>query len=343
MPRCSASSNAQAPTLLVDEVDAVFGKKSPREELRGILNAGYRQGATVHRMGGSNNTELQTFSVFCPKVFAGIGECLPDTISDRAIPISLRRRIREATIERFRLRDVQPAGDGLRDRLTAWLEPQHDYLRDCRPALPDELDDRAQDVWEPLLAIVTSLAATGRSGHGGHARAVHRRGTRGRVRERAPDPRHRAAFERKTSTHQDVRPPRRPHQIEESPWGEWYGKPLSSHALSKLLKLYRIRTMAVWADGKTVHGYKLGQFSDAFAQVGVSGVSSVRGDTTSHEASNAPNASNASTSELAPVAGDDDFLEHLFTAFENNHVTEGEWSQADHLHRLLAPSDRAAA
>jgi hypothetical protein len=36
--------DSKQPSLLVDEVDAVFGKKSPREELRGMLNAGYRQG-----------------------------------------------------------------------------------------------------------------------------------------------------------------------------------------------------------------------------------------------------------------------------------------------------------
>jgi hypothetical protein len=142
------------PTLLVDEVDAIFGKKSrEREELRGMLCAGYRRGATTHRMGGANNTTLQTFSVYCPKAFAGIGDCLPDTITDRAIPIRLKRRTRGEQIERFRLRDVEPEGHMLRDRLADWLEPQHDYLATQRPCLPNELDDRAQDVWEPLLAI----------------------------------------------------------------------------------------------------------------------------------------------------------------------------------------------
>jgi Protein of unknown function (DUF3631) len=141
------------PTLLMDEVDAVFGRKSPREELRGILNAGYRQGATTHRMGGSNNTELQTFSVYCPKAFAGIGDCLPDTISDRAISIRLKRRTRNVVIERFRLRDVLAEGTSLRDRLAGWLEPNEEHLAGSRPDLPDELDDRAQDVWEPLLAV----------------------------------------------------------------------------------------------------------------------------------------------------------------------------------------------
>jgi hypothetical protein len=140
------------PTLLVDEVDAIF-KSREREELRGLLNAGYRRGAVAHRMGGRNNTELKTFDVFCPKAFAGIGDCLPDTLNDRAIPIRLQRRTRDERVDRFRLREVEPEGHELRDRVADWLEPQRDFLASYAPSLPDELDDRAQDIWEPLLAI----------------------------------------------------------------------------------------------------------------------------------------------------------------------------------------------
>jgi len=56
-------------------------------------------------------------------------------------------------VERFRLRKVEAEGHALRDRLGDWLEPSYDYLVQSRPALPDQLDDRAQDVWEPLLAV----------------------------------------------------------------------------------------------------------------------------------------------------------------------------------------------
>lgn len=140
------------PTLLLDEVDAIF-KSSEREDLRGLLNAGYRRGAKVRRMGGPRNTTLETFEVYCPKAFAGIGNCLPDTILDRSIGIALQRKTREEVVERFRRRDVAPGGEMLRDRLADWIEPQVDELRLLRPNLPDELDDRAQDIWEPLLAI----------------------------------------------------------------------------------------------------------------------------------------------------------------------------------------------
>ena len=226
------------PTLLIDEVDAVFGKKSPREELRGILNAGYRQGATTHRMGGSNNTQLQTFSVYCPKGFAGIGDCLPDTLSDRAISIRLKRRTRNVVIERFRLRDVGPSGASLRDRLADWLEPNEEHLAGSRPDLPDELDDRAQDLWEPLLAIA-DLAG------GDWPERARRAALELSTGEEREDDSNTALLIRdihdvfkstgvehlKTSALLEGL-----HAIEESPWGDWFGKLLSAHGLSRLLK-----------------------------------------------------------------------------------------------------------
>jgi hypothetical protein len=125
----------QSPTLLVDEVDAIFSNRSPREELRGILNAGFEQGATTHRMGGTMNTELQTFNVYCPKAFAGIGDCLPETISDRSIPVRLRRRTRDLTIERWRPQDLRPARRAVPDRgvaLGRLLMAARSQATDCR-------------------------------------------------------------------------------------------------------------------------------------------------------------------------------------------------------------------
>jgi hypothetical protein len=101
------------------------------------------------------------------------------------------------------------------------------------------------------------------------------------------------------------------YTIEESPWGDYYGKPLSAHGLSKLLKVYRIRTMPVWAEGQTVKGYKVEQFADAFAQLGVREVRTVRDEAGSEAAPNSPNPPNPPVHEqgddsqsLLPLAGD---------------------------------------
>jgi hypothetical protein len=279
------------PTLLIDEIDAVLGKRREREELRGILNAGYRQGAVVYRMGGANNTQLQPFSVYGPKAFAGIGDSLPDTVADRSIPIRLKRRSDEQR-ERYRIRVVEPEGRGLAHRLSEWLEPNADYLAGLWPELPEELDDRAQDVWEPLLAVAEI------GGWSLRARAAAIALMTGEERE---DDSLTALLIRDISdvfTAADDEPMSTAalleglHAIAESPWGEWHGKPLSSHGLSRLLRPYRVKTMSVYARRETVRGYKVEQFADAFGQLGVRSGGSVRSETRSHAGPNAPNASN---------------------------------------------------
>jgi hypothetical protein len=284
----------RTPTLLMDEVDAIF-KSREREELRGLLNAGYRRGAVAHRMGGRTNPELQTFPVFSAKAFAGIGDCLPDTITDRSIPIRLKRQTRDEQGERFRLREVEPWGHALRDRLATWLEPQLDYIATLRPLLPEELDDRAQDVWEALLAIA-DLA-----GKDWPARAHRAAIALSSGEEREDDSltvtllRDVHAFF-SSNGHDRIKTAdllEHLHAVEESPWGDWYGKTLSAHGLSRLLKPYRIRTMPVKVDGETVRGYKVEQFADAFSRVlGVTGVTGVTSQAGSQAKGNAGNAGN---------------------------------------------------
>jgi hypothetical protein len=106
-------------------------------------------------MGGARMTTLEAFPVFCAKALALIGK-LPETISNRMILVRLERRTRDEPIERFRRRVIAPEAENLRDRLADWVEPQIDELRAAWPRLPDELDDRAQDIWEPLLAIAAA-------------------------------------------------------------------------------------------------------------------------------------------------------------------------------------------
>jgi hypothetical protein len=150
--------DAERPTLLLDESDAAFkGDKDYAEALRGLLNTGHRiTGKSTVCVGQGAEMSYKDFSTYCPKAIAGIGK-LPDTVADRAIPVRLERRAPDEKAERFRRRDaelealpVAAALDGL-----AGFVPR---LEDARPDLPAELDDRAQDAAEPLLAIA-DLAA----------------------------------------------------------------------------------------------------------------------------------------------------------------------------------------
>jgi hypothetical protein len=233
--------------------------------------------------------------VFCPKVFAGIGE-LPDTIRDRSIRIRLERRTREERIERFRRRDVDDDAAPLRSAIAALAEQYGDQLADARPSLPGELDDRAQDVWEPLLAIADLAGAEWPE------RARRAAVTLSTGAEREDDSYgarllrdvHSVFTANETERYKTAGLIAELCAIEESPWGDYsHGKQISAHGLSKLLKPYRILTMPVWVDGKTVRGYKLEQFEDAWLRV--LGVRRVRGVSSGSSIEAAPNATEGKT------------------------------------------------
>lgn len=340
----SVSKEGGPPTLLLDEVDAVF-KAREREDLRGLLNAGFRRGALVRRMGGAKNTTLETFEVFSSKAFAGIGNCLPDTILDRSITIAMKRRTREETVERFRRRVVAPEGEALRDRLADWIEPQLDWLHEARPNLPDELDDRAQDMWEPLLAIA-NLA-----GGDWPQRARKASLTLSANGAREDDSLTALLLKDIYTVFSNGAGDRLQTsdlighltEIEESPWGDWYGKTISAQALSKLLRPHRIKTMPVKAEGKTVRGYKVEQFSEAFHRVlGVTGVTGVTSEAASQAEGNASNASNASGAGERPLPGDEDFLDYIATVHHSGHVTTAEALERQRVHDFVSRNRKVA-
>lgn len=144
----------QRPTVLFDEVDAVFGAKAGgNEELRGWLNAGHRRGGVTPRcVGDSGNITVVQFRSFCAVALAGLGS-LPDTILTRSIIVRMRRRAPNEEVEPFRERLHAAEGHALRDRLAAWADSVREQVAGAWPVMPDGISDRPADVWEPLLAV----------------------------------------------------------------------------------------------------------------------------------------------------------------------------------------------
>jgi hypothetical protein len=144
--------DAEQPTLFVDEYDTIFNSKD-YEGLRAILNSGFQPGTPVPRVNGDgHHRQVEMFNVYCAKAMAGIGE-LPDTVADRSIRIELKRRKANERVERARRRALKESADPLRSRLQAGAAAAVQRLAEARPEIPDELDDRAADIWEPLIAI----------------------------------------------------------------------------------------------------------------------------------------------------------------------------------------------
>jgi hypothetical protein len=256
----------EMPTLLFDELDAVFGKNagSQNEGLRGILNAGYRRGASVRRcVGEGKKLRVEKFDVYCPKVLAGIGQ-LPDTLSDRGIHIRLQRRARGEHVDRFRPRLVEPEAADLRNALGEWALGALDGLRQASPELPDALDDRGQDVWEPLLALADMAGAEwpteARSAAVGLAQGVVEEEPLGilllgHIREAF------GGADRLSTEDLLVALTAR----DDAPWAEWWGKQVSDGAdavkgpaarLSRLLRPYEVRPTQFKEDGEKLRGYR---------------------------------------------------------------------------------------
>jgi hypothetical protein len=256
-----------APTFLIDELDEIFAPKSERSELRGLLNAGFRRGEVATRMvGEGTKMEVRRFDVYCPKLLAGkSAAALGDTLESRCIPIELQRKLREERVERFRLRNVEEEAASLYESLSQLAEFHVDALAAARPELPDELTDRQQDVWEPLLAI--SDAAGGDWPQLTRAAAVAI-STGTLVDDESPGVQLLADCQRVFDGNDRLTTEQLLAALaegEEKPWATWHhGNRISPRSLSRLLKPYRIRPRTVRSGEKRAKGYHREQFEDVW-------------------------------------------------------------------------------
>jgi hypothetical protein len=261
---------AEAPALLLDESDAAFkGGREYAETLRGVLNAGFRRGGVASLcVGQGANITYEDFPVFCPKVIAGIGK-LPDTVADRSIPIELRRRRPSEKVERFRLRKVGPEALPISRDVRAWAQAHLDSLSAAEPYLPDELDDRAQDIMEPLLAIADEVGAEwpecSRRAAVGLLTGEEREDVESLGVRLLRD--FRDVFDDKSS---DRLPTGKLlealHAMEEAPWGLLRGEALDARGLARLLKPYGAKPEKLREGEDTFRGYRRESFEDAWAR-----------------------------------------------------------------------------
>ena len=147
------SIEAWEPTLLIDETDSFL---VANEEIRGVINGGHtRNSAFVMRVEGEN-FEPKRFSTWCPKALSGISaKNLHDTITSRAIILELRRKLPSEHVKRL---SHKTTFLDLCQKMTRWVEDSRDAIKEARPELPVQLNDRQQDNWEPLLAIADTAS-----------------------------------------------------------------------------------------------------------------------------------------------------------------------------------------
>jgi len=140
---------ATKPTFILDECDAYL---AGNEELRGLLNAGVTHDeAHVVRCVGDGH-EPRKFSVFGPKLLAGIGR-LPPTVEDRAFIVRLQRRAKDEHIKRLTRAALAHAKELGRQFYRWYLDNRGEIQADAEPPIPENLSDRQADIWRPLLLL----------------------------------------------------------------------------------------------------------------------------------------------------------------------------------------------
>ena len=265
--------DAEQPTLFLEEYDTVFSSKD-YEGLRAILNAGFQPGTPVPRVSGdAHHRQVEMFNVYCPKAMAGIGE-LPDTVADRSIRIELKRRKASERVERARRRFVKEYADPVRGRLEATATPAIEGLANAFPEIPSELDDRAADIWEPLIAIADLAgepwpARARRAAVALAASELREEESQGLVLLRDIRRALLQAQLDRVSTRDLIR---RLAEDQESAWADWWdareGAPAkgSQRQLARLLKPYGIASRTLRIDSTQAKGFDRAAFSDAWAR-----------------------------------------------------------------------------
>jgi excisionase family DNA binding protein len=248
-------------TILFDEVDAIFNPKNGgnHDDLRGLLNAGYKQSATIARCVGDTKTmKVERFPVYAPAALAGIAGHMPTTITTRAITIHMRRRRHDEPVEPFWERQVAQEARPLREQLTTWITTVATRLGDTHPTMPEGVTDRPAEIWEPLLAIADTA--------GNHWPTTTRNACRHFVLDTEPhntspgirlladlrDIYTRAGTDRMRTT--DILPAL--HNLDESDWADHDGKPLDARRLARLLDRFGVKPGPVRVNGEHTKGYQ---------------------------------------------------------------------------------------
>lgn len=267
-------------SLLIDEVDAIFGGagKEAHEDLRALINVGYKRGAKVPRCVGPQH-DVQHFGVFSPVALAGLGN-LPDTVLSRSLIVKMRRRAPSESVEPFRERVQESEGHAIRDRLALWAETVGPKVGAAYPDLPPGVVDRGAELWEPLISIADE--AGGPWPEWARAAAVEFAGRNSqaaslRVRLLGDI---RVVFAKADSMSTadllarligeapyGVDGTGDPLYLTDAPWADLKGSALDARSLARMLRPYDVLAERFRPDGKVqIRGYRRASLSDAFAR-----------------------------------------------------------------------------
>lgn len=252
-------------TILYDEIDTVFGPRAKdNEDIRGLLNAGHRRGATTGRcvMHGKE-VALEELPAYAAVALAGLG-WLPDTILSRSIIIRMRRRHAGERVEPFRRRIHEVEGWRIRDQIVAWAQSLPSTI--SYPELPREIVDRDADIWESLIAVAELVGGEWprRSREAGVALVADGKEAEPSLGIRLLNDLRTVFDDANELSSKSVL--QALHSIDEAPWSDIRGKPLDERGLSYRLRQYGIKPKVIRIGESTPRGYARADLVDVWAR-----------------------------------------------------------------------------
>ena len=287
-----------SPTLLIDEVDAFLREN---EESRGILNAGFtRDSAVVIRCVGDDHIPTP-FRVWGAKALCGIGK-IADTLADRSIPLRLRRKLPGEEVEVLRHSDPELWAN-LRSRMMRFAQDHAEQIGKARPTTINGLNDRANDCWEPLLAIAEAA--------GGDWPAVARKAARTLHDVEDDSPSVGVELLTDIKTILDTKQATKMFSAalldelmadDEAPWPTWNrGKPMTARQLSTKLGEFGIKSKDIRIGTTNKKGYDRADFTEVFDRY-LSSVPPAVSATTRQPAKHVASSDISSATNTQPVA-----------------------------------------
>src|SRR5262249_37402159 len=190
-------------------------------------------------------------------------------LTDRSIVIAMRRKMPSEKAERLRRRDTDEHAQ-LRQKCLRWATDNAEALKQAAPPMLSALNDRANDLWEPLLCIAdraggewpdlarkAALALSGNTAAGDDNQAVELLRDARKVFDVSK------AAELPTKTFIAAL-----CADEERPWSAHSkGEPITDRQLAKLLKPFGIVSTTVHPPGAPhAKGDRRADFHDAWAR-----------------------------------------------------------------------------
>jgi hypothetical protein len=257
--------NEEGATILFDEIDTVFGPKAKEhEEIRGLLNAGHRRGAVAGRcVVRGKEVMTEELPAYAAVALAGIG-WLPETLLQRSIIVRMQRRTSGERVEPYRRRLHWKFGACVRGHIEVWARSVPAEV--IWPEMPDGIEDRDADVWEPLIAIADMIGGEWPARTRAAAVALVHAG-----KDAEPSLGIRLLADLRTVFDAEDELPSKTIlaslcALEEAPWGDLKGKPIDERGLARRLRQYGVKSKTIRVGTTTPKGYAKADLYDNWSR-----------------------------------------------------------------------------